>query len=313
MAFQDFGQWSERRRIERQQKFRKRVFIAAFSVVLIILLVAVGVFVAVSKAGENGNGSGKKTASAVKPQKQVSHNEKAVKSICATTDYKQTCENSLSKISRSRNATLTKPKELVKAAISAVSNGLQKAFNDSVKLNLNTPKAKNAYEDCTVLIQNAQEELDASISLVAASSRPYSVTQELNNWLSAVMSYQATCIDGFSEGPLKTRLNKTFQSSRELTSNALAIVSQVTSILSSLQSQSPGANRHLLADDDGLPSWMTSEDRRILKPQETPLNPNATVAKDGSGNFTTISAALAAMPAKFPGRYIHIYIICHPK
>ncbi|RVW28635.1 putative pectinesterase/pectinesterase inhibitor 13 [Vitis vinifera] len=316
MAFQDFGHLSERRRIERQQRFKKRIYIGAVSAVVVILLVAVGVFVAVTRSddhgNDNGNGNGQKTAAAVKPQKQVSHNDKAIKTICSATDYKQTCENSLSKLSRS-NSTLSQPKDLLKVAISAASDGLQKAFGKTVTFKFDTPEEKDAYEDCKVLMQNAKEELEASISQVSASNKLSSVTQELNNWLSAVMSYQATCIDGFPEGPLKTNMEKTFKSAKELTSNALAIVSKVTSILSSFDLT--GANRHLLAQEssgpslanNGLPIWMTREDRRVLKPKESNLTPNAVVAKDGSGNFTTISAALAAMPPKYPGRYV-IYV-----
>ncbi|XP_034699014.1 putative pectinesterase/pectinesterase inhibitor 45 [Vitis riparia] len=312
MAFQDFGHLSERRRIERQQRFKKRIYIGAVSAVVVILLVAVGVFVAVTRSDDHGNDNGQKTAAAVKPQKQVSHNNKAIKTICSATDYKQTCENSLSKLSRS-NSTLSQPKDLLKVAISAASDGLQKAFGKTVTFKFDTPEEKDAYEDCKVLMQNAKEELEASISQVSASNKLSSVTQELNNWLSAVMSYQATCIDGFPEGPLKTNMEKTFKSAKELTSNALAIVSKVTSILSSFDLT--GANRHLLAQEssgpslanNGLPIWMTREDRRVLKPKESNLTPNAVVAKDGSGNFTTISAALAAMPPKYPGRYV-IYV-----
>ncbi|GAV70988.1 Pectinesterase domain-containing protein [Cephalotus follicularis] len=51
---------------------------------------------------------------------------------------------------------------------------------------------------------------------------------------------------------------------------------------------------------------MSHEDRRMLKVADKP-KPNVTVAKDGSGQFKTISDALAAMPTKYQGRYI-IYV-----
>lgn len=309
MAFQDFGYLSERRRIERRQKLRKRIFIGAVSAAVVILLIAVGVFVAVTRSEDDDN-HGQKAATAVKPQKMPSHNQKAIKIICSATDYKQACENSLSKLANS-STSLSQPKGLLKVAISATSNGLGKSFNETKAFKLDTPQEKDAFEDCKVLMQNALEELENSISHIVSSNKLPAVKDELNNWLSAVMSYQATCIDGFPEGPLKTKLKKTFNSSQELTSNALAIVSQVTSILSSFEST--GSDRRLLAQDssgpsladDGFPSWMTQEDRRILKPHETSkFIPNAIVAKDDSGNFTTISAALAAMPAKRRGRYV---------
>ena len=54
----------------------------------------------------------------------------------------------------------------------------------------------------------------------------------------------------------------------------------------------------------GVPTWMNSNERRMLKGAaagEKP-KPNVVVAKDGSGEFKTINEALAAMPAKYDGR-----------
>jgi hypothetical protein len=125
------------------------------------------------------------------------------------------------------------------------------------------------------------------------------------------MSYQQTCIDGFPEGKLKSDMEKTFKASKELTSNSLAMVSSLTSFMKSFPF--PAAlNRRLLAKEDNspalnkddLPGWMSNEDRRILKgASKDKPKPNVTVAKDGSGDFKTISEALAAMPAKYEGRY----------
>ncbi|KAK4483719.1 hypothetical protein RD792_010921 [Penstemon davidsonii] len=52
---------------------------------------------------------------------------------------------------------------------------------------------------------------------------------------------------------------------------------------------------------------MDGEHRRMLKADVSEYTPNATVAKDGSGNFTTVSEALNAMPEKYTGRYM-IYV-----
>ncbi|KAJ6746602.1 PECTINESTERASE [Salix koriyanagi] len=126
------------------------------------------------------------------------------------------------------------------------------------------------------------------------------------------MSYQQTCIDGFPEGKLKSDMEKTFKATRELTSNSLAMVSSLVSFLKNF-SFSGTLNRRLLAeeqnspslDKDGVPGWMSHEDRRILKGADKDKpKPNVSVAKDGSGDFKTISEALAAMPAKYEGRYV---------
>ncbi|KAG0501912.1 hypothetical protein HPP92_001984 [Vanilla planifolia] len=60
-------------------------------------------------------------------------------------------------------------------------------------------------------------------------------------------------------------------------------------------------------DEEGFPSWLGEEQRRELKQVDIKLKPNVTVAKDGSGDYKTISKALAKMPNKYSGRYV-IYV-----
>lgn len=133
-------------------------------------------------------------------------------------------------------------------------------------------------------------------------------------WLSAVVSYQETCIDGFPDGDLKTRMQKAMKDGKELSSNALAILGKLSDFLSALniKIKIPGFNRRLLSeesphpelDEDGIPTWVSEEDRRILIGKvKGDLKPNVVVAKDGSGAFTTINAAINAIPKDHEGRY----------
>ncbi|OVA03697.1 Pectinesterase [Macleaya cordata] len=316
MAFQDFGHLTERRRLEKQQKLKKRIAIAAISIVVLLAVVGVSVLAIVYRSEHN---SKKSSSPEIGSSKQVSHSGNGIKMLCGPTDYKQTCETKLAKIMSSRSS--DHPKDLLKAAIFVIIDELEGAFlNDSSKFKIQNPKEKEAIEDCHLLLRDAKEELEDSASHVGGNDieKLPQRTHDLNNWLSAVMSYQETCIDGFPEGKLKSDLQKGLKTARELTSNALAIVSEMSSILSVLQV--PGfTHRRLLTkeadgpeaslDKHGLPDWMTPEDRRILQagPATPNLKPNVVVAKDGSGSFKTISEALDAMPAKYNGRYI-IYV-----
>ncbi|KAH7852819.1 hypothetical protein Vadar_029573 [Vaccinium darrowii] len=316
MAFQDFDHISERRKNERKQKVKKRIIIASVSTIAVVLLIAAaicGVVYSKRQSDHSDNGSSSPQG---KPPKEISQSQKAVQMICAPTDYKQTCETSLSKAVSSNSSTAApEPKDLLKAAISVVANELKNAINHTSTFKFDTPQLKGAFEDCLLLLEDATAELNNSISSVAGQSlgKLYLTTPDLNNWLSAVMSYQQTCIDGFPEGELKSSLQKALNNARELTSNALAIINQVSSVFSKFIQAPPAANRSLLSHDqssldkDGLPTWMTHEDRRMLKAQPAKLTPNVIVAKDGSGKFTSISAALAAMPPAYQGRYV-IYV-----
>lgn len=313
MAFQDFDQISERRRAERQRKFRRRVLIGVFSGLTLLVLIGAGVFVVVSRAphdSQTGTGS-TRTAShqPSPPPNSVSKTEKVVKLICNATDYKNKCETTLNQSIKNESGS-AQARDFLKSAISAAKEELHKAFKKTKSFKFDTKEEKEAFEDCKVLMEDAIEELEASVSSIGnntTSTKISSKTPDLNSWLSAVISYQQTCVDGFPEGKLKSDIEKAFVPAKELTSNSLALVSEVTSLLSTFQAKGESRRRLLDVDKDGFPAWIAKEDRRMLKASDEKLTPNVTVAKDGSGDFRTINEALAAMPAKYQGRYV-IYV-----
>ncbi|XP_008242146.1 PREDICTED: pectinesterase [Prunus mume] len=316
MAFQDFDQISERRKAERARKMRKRIIIAVVVVVLLILI-AVGAYLLLNKLNsKKGNAKQDKTANS-KPapakaqpkndqakKKVPAKGEKIMKQMCGATDYKDKCE---SIIGKAKDA--SKPKEFIKTAISVASDEARIAYSKSSELTFNSPEEKGAFEDCKVLFEDAMDELGDAISQIGNTTASGKIrTGLLNTWLSAVISYQQTCVDGFPDGKLKSDLEKMLQASKEFTSNSLAMLSLLSQFQLPVTAAVSGAKRRLLAQNkDRFPTWMSHEERRVLKKNDEKPTPNVTVAKDGSGNFKTISEALAAMPAKYEGRYI-IYV-----
>ncbi|CAA3014438.1 pectinesterase pectinesterase inhibitor 45 [Olea europaea subsp. europaea] len=303
MAFQDFDLITERRKQERQQKIRRRITIAIVSSVAILLVVsaAIGVVFFNQKNADTFNKEPKNAA-----PKPVVTAEKAVNAVCAVTDYKETCKYSLLKTVKGNAA--TQPKEILKATMVVVSEGIDEVIDHSKTIKFDTPLKKAAFDDCLELLKDAKEELNSSISTIKGTDlgKISSRMPDINNWLSAVMSYQQTCIDGFPDGEEKATMQKLLKTAKELGSNALAVVSQVSSIFSKLQV--PNLKRNLLAYEDGFPTWINQEDRRILKADDPKQTANVTVAKDGSGNYTTIMAALNDLPQKYKGRYAICYI-----
>ena len=312
MVFQDFDLLSERRRLERRQKLRKKIAIAAVSGIAFFVIVGAGVLALVSNHKSSpGNNGGSAVPQPVESAKPISRVSRVIKTVCNATTYQETCQKTLEK-EVEKDPSLAQPKNLLKIAIKAADEEMKKVLKKASSFKFDDPREKAAFEDCLELVENAKEELKDSVAHVGddlgklAKNAP-----DLNNWLSAVMSYQETCIDGFPEGKLKSDMEKTFKASKELTSNSLAMVSSLTSFMKSFPF--PAAlNRRLLAKEDNspalnkddLPGWMSNEDRRILKgASKDKPKPNVTVAKDGSGDFKTISEALAAMPAKYEGRY----------
>ena len=84
-------------------------------------------------------------------------------------------------------------------------------------------------------------------------------------------------------------------------SNALAMIKNLTD--TDMASQGYPSGRQLEEQDETKwPEWLSAGDRRLL--QATTVTPDVTVAADGSGNFRTVSEAVAAAPEGRTRRYI---------
>ncbi|KAL5206515.1 hypothetical protein ABZP36_034724 [Zizania latifolia] len=329
-AFGDFGPLTERRRAENARRQRKRIMIAVGTVSIIIILIVMGgaalTYSGKSSDEEDGDSKGSSPAKA-KPSGGGggggSHPDmrvvsKSIKVMCAQTDYKDACEKSIGK---AVNASASSPKDLIRTAVDVIGGAICQAFDRADLIMSNDPRVKAAVADCKELFGDAKEDLNRTLKGIDASGKDGLAKQgyQLRIWLSAVIAYQETCIDGFPDGDFKDKVKGSFNDGKELTSNALALIEKASSFLSSLKV----SERRLLADEavatephpepalgkDGIPEWVPDGDRRVLKGGgfKNNLTPNVIVAKDGSGKFKTINEALSAMPKTYSGRYV-IYV-----
>lgn len=276
--------------------------VAATVSVLLVVGVCIGVIVSMKGKGGSENGD------------QISSSSKSVAAICAPTDYKQACVDSLSAVAKNESAS---PKELIQAAIQSTLEEVKAALNKSGSIGSSATGSsqKMAFEDCQDLLQFAVDELQSSFSMVGDGDL-HTVNDrvsELQNWLSAVISYQQTCLDGVTQPDLQKQMSNGMLNATQLTSNALAIVSAISGILTTfnIPLNNSASSRRLLEEpdaEDGHPSWWSREDRKLMASQaKGQVKPNAVVAKDGSGQYSTIAAALAAYPKNNKGRYV-IYV-----
>ncbi|ESW10595.1 hypothetical protein PHAVU_009G222600 [Phaseolus vulgaris] len=357
MAFQDFELITERRRNENRLKMRKKILISVVSAVLLACVVGAATFVVVQRTGPSKTQTPMSEASATP---HVDRNSRLVEMICSSAEYKEKCQKTLGEALK-KDPKLAEPKDLIMISMIVAENEVNKAFNATSKLNFASADEKGAYSDCREMFEDANDELKRSIEEVGESD-PKTLSAkaaELNNWLSAVMNYQQTCIDGFPEGKMKDELTTMFTESRELVSNCLAVVSQFSSFFSIFQgagdihlpweidngdapapaspstpATSPSASASASAPvaavgsalapgsapraapvlpplDGPLPAWATpvpawAGPSDFVGSDEKPT-PNVTVAQDGSGDFKTISEALAAIQAPYEGRYV-VYV-----
>lgn len=293
----------EIRKAELNRRRRKKLIIGGSSSVLLVLLVAAVVATVYTSSKSSSSDSPSSDA--------VQTSSKSVEMICTTTDYKSTCQKSLSKAVKSNDPD---PKELVKAAISVVFDAIGAAFNRTQQIKTTDAQISGAMEDCRELFNSSKDELHTSLNTIVDRGVDQIPEQadNIRTWLSAVMAYQQTCVDGFPKGELKAKMEEAMKQAREMTSNALAIVGQAAKYLGMLSGDGVIGRRLLeeeeAAAEEELPEWVPEGDRRMVKEEkyEVKLKANVTVAKDGSGQFKSISAALENMPKKYKGRYVCI-------
>ncbi|XP_022722872.1 probable pectinesterase/pectinesterase inhibitor 21 [Durio zibethinus] len=282
----------------------KVAVISICSVFLVAMVVAVAVGVNRSQSGSD-NGGGASSG-------EISTSTKAVKAICQPTDYKESCEKSLS------NANTTDPKELVKIGFQAAISEIEKVIANSttVKEVAKDPMARQALENCNELMDYAIDDLKNSFNQLGAFdiSKLDEFIENLKIWLGGAITYQQTCLDGFinTTGEAETKMKELLKTSRELTSNGLAMVSEISSILNNLnipnvgQIDTTGAERKLLSED-GLPSWVSPGQRMLLQHTPATIKPNVVVAKGKGGKYKSINEALKEVPKKNPTTFV-IYI-----
>lgn len=230
----------------------------------------------------------------------------SVEKICSYTSHAESCSQALTPVANNKSASLT---DYLQAAIKVAKQEVEMAKGRPAEAGkaATKPQEKMAVDDCEELLQFAIDELQASMEAVGESTVHTIADREaeLKNWLSAVLSYHETCIDGFDTPEIKDGVSKGLLNATELTDNALAIVASISNISKSFNmSNLPEAAKSLI---DGFPSWMKSGDRKLLATGGEP-EPNAVVAQDGSGQYKTIQDALNAYPKDLKGGRYVIYV-----
>ncbi|KAK9091558.1 hypothetical protein Sjap_024735 [Stephania japonica] len=151
-------------------------------------------------------------------------------------------------------------------------------------------RAKAAWADCVELYEDTVDRLNCSLE----SSSP---NEDVQTWLSGAINNEQTCQNGFLEFSLSSNL-VSFDSSLILSNlsklisislaiNKAALISKSTP--STLFSTYKSGFKN---DHDEFPTWVSKGDRKLL--QSPSIKADVVVAKDGTGNYRTISEAVAA-------------------
>ena len=188
-----------------------------------------------------------------------------------------------------------------------------------------------AINDCLELLSTTMDELRATTADLSTSSggngsaaAPSVGTRRVTmdhvmTVLSAAITNQYTCLDGFAYqngGRVRHYIEPTFHHVSRMVSNSLAMAKKLPGASPSPSSAPTTTETAAVARQPfmgygqmvkGFPRWVRPGDRRLLQAPATAITADAVVAKDGSGGYTTVSAAVAAAPTNSKKRYV-IYI-----
>ncbi|KAH6805547.1 Plant invertase/pectin methylesterase inhibitor superfamily [Perilla frutescens var. frutescens] len=157
---------------------------------------------------------------------------------------------------------------------------------------------RSAWTDCLELHQDSIYQLNRSVFVGSKT--------DVQTWLSAAIANQQTCHNGFLDFNLSSHLESFDQLmmlndfSTSLT-NSLAINKAV--IINASSSKQKKRN-----SDDHFPYWVSAGDRRLLRSSGGSVKADIVVARDGSGDYTTISAALDAAKRRRGSKRFVIYV-----
>ncbi|MCL7049949.1 hypothetical protein MKW94_028512 [Papaver nudicaule] len=253
---------------------------------------------------------------------------------CKSTPYPKLCRSILSTIHSSptdsyENYGKFSVKECKKQA-KRTSNLINQFLSSSKKRrSYFSPAETRALNDCSQLSELSVDYLDTISNELNSAESPLSLAlvDRVQSLLSAIITNQQTCLDGLKDSgsSIPSVLNVPFSNTTELYSVSLGLVSHALS-LTRKRKRKPGkgpAAGHFITNadvdsgwrsgmfhsDSSEPNWVQRLKNRKRKPTigngnrklaegGTPVSEDTTVtvAKDGSGNFTTISDAIAFAP-----------------
>ncbi|WCJ36501.1 Plant invertase/pectin methylesterase inhibitor superfamily protein [Euphorbia peplus] len=165
-------------------------------------------------------------------------NTEFVRSSCSTTTYPELCYSSLSVHATKINAS---PKLLANAALNVTLLSAKSTSYTMLKLSKGhgmKPREVGAMQDCVEELADAVDELSKSIDEMSQANSKGSnfglMINDIQTWVSAALTDETTCSDGFSgqmmDGTLKSNIRGQIVDIAHMTSNALALVNHYATL-----------------------------------------------------------------------------------
>ncbi|KAL2337535.1 hypothetical protein Fmac_011981 [Flemingia macrophylla] len=213
-----------------------------------------------------------------------------VKHWCSQTPNPQPCEYFFTNNPTQQYKPINDKSDFLKLSLQLAQERALKGHANTLLLG---PKCRNpretaAWADCVELYKQTIHKLNKTLDPNTKCSQI-----DTQTWLSTALTNLETCKAGFYElGVQDYVLPLMSNNVTKLLSNTLA--------LNKVEYQEPSYK-------DGFPTWVKPGDRKLLQASSSASKANVVVAKDGSGKYTTVSAAINAAPKSSSGRYV-IYV-----
>ncbi|XP_061363136.1 pectinesterase 2-like [Gastrolobium bilobum] len=213
-----------------------------------------------------------------------------VKLWCSQTPNPQPCEYFLSNNPTHQHIPIKDKEDFFKLSLQLAQEQALKGHANTLSLG---SKCRNkletaAWADCLELYEQTIQRLNKTLDPNTKCSRV-----DAQTWLSTALTNLETCKAGFYDlGVQDYVLPLMSNNVTKLLSNTLA--------LNKVQYEEPSYK-------DRFPTWVKPNDRKLLQTTSPASQANVVVAKDGSGKYTTVSAAINAAPQSSSGRYV-IYV-----
>ncbi|KAI9186303.1 hypothetical protein LWI28_016043 [Acer negundo] len=273
-----------------------------------VIVISIIFLVTVVVAFSVGIAVGFKSKSIAEKEKETENIKKAIAAVCEPTEYREKCIQRL----EFHAGNISDPEELIRVVFKLAMKHFRKAGNVIVTLKEieKDPRTNNTLQGCKELMHKSIRELKRSYKLLGEShiKDQKNLLEDLMTWLSATITYQETCLEGFDEkttNSVAKKMRETLNNSMELTRDAIAMVSIVNQVIDFLKSKGNvllfghGSRRLLEVEEKPNNYWLGHTGNRSTHLEALDVDkfkPNFVVAKDGSGRFTTINHALIHVP-----------------
>lgn len=240
--------------------------------------------------------------------------------MCTNAYDRDSC---LTSLAAHPNAATSGPRGLATIGIDNAMGEVSSFYSYTTSLRATSHGAgeQSALSVCQSILLDAQEHLKLSLGTLGAPN-PLKFKEQMADaltWLSSALTDHTTCLDGVNEKAGRTE-GAMIKSRAGIVTTFLANAVSLVAAISSFGMSTGDHSRRLLGDlcspvyelesdefGEEFPKWMRPGERKLMQTVSDTNNltiVNAVVAKDGSGQYWSIQAALDAAPKENAKKWV---------